>query len=116
MKKRILKILAMALMISMFMVQNIYATGNLSIESIFPADGETGIQTANMMVRIVFDGDIDIAKNENYFKILDSEGKEQEILVLEQPEVPYRVNLVLVKDLKDSTEYTVVVDGAVTDT
>lgn len=116
MKKRFLKILAAALLICMFAVQSVYAAGNLTIESIYPADGETGVQTTNQMARIVFSGNIDIKTNEGYFKILDSEGKEQEILVLEQPDIPNRVNLVLVGDLSDSTEYTIVIDGAVTDT
>ncbi|MDO4481564.1 MAG: Ig-like domain-containing protein [Bacillota bacterium] len=116
MKKRFLKILTAALLICMFAVQSVYAAGNLTIESIYPADGETGVQTTNQMARIVFSGNIDIEANQDYFKILDSDGKEQEILVLEQPDIPNRVNLVLVGDLSDSTEYTIVIDGAVTDT
>lgn len=115
MKKRFLKILAAALLICMFTVQSVYAA-DLTIESIYPADGETGVQTTNQMARIVFSGNIDIKTNEGYFKILDSKGEEQEILVLEQPDIPNRVNLVLVGDLSDSSEYTIVIDGAVTDT
>lgn len=115
MKKRFLKILAAALLICMFTVQSVYAA-DLTIESIYPADGETGVQTTNQMARIVFSGNIDIKTNEGYFKILDSKGEEQEILVLEQPDIPNRVNLVLVNDLSDSSEYTIVIDGAVTDT
>lgn len=116
MKKRFLKILAAALLICMFTVQSVYAAGDLTIESIYPADGETGVQTTNQMARIVFSGNIDIKTNEGYFKILDSKGEEQEILVLEQPDIPNRVNLVLVNDLADTAEYTIVIDGAVTDT
>lgn len=115
MKKRFLKILAAALLICMFTVQSVYAA-DLTIESIYPADGENGVQTTNQMARIVFSGNIDIKTNEGYFKILDSKGEEQEILVLEQPDIPNRVNLVLVNDLSDSSEYTIVIDGAVTDT
>lgn len=114
MKKRFLRILAAVLLMSLLMTQSVYA-GGLTIESIYPADGDTGMQTTNQMARIVFSSGIDAEANAEHFKILDSEGKAQEILVLDQPEEPERVNLVLVDDLVDSTEYTIVIDGAVTD-
>ncbi|MBQ4339620.1 MAG: Ig-like domain-containing protein [Firmicutes bacterium] len=114
MKKRFLRILAAVLLMSLLMTQSVYAD-SLTIESIYPEDGATGMQTTNQMARIVFSSGIDAEANADCFKILDSEGNEQEILVLDQPEEPERVNLVLVGNLEDSSEYTIVIDGKVTD-
>lgn len=114
MKKRFLRILAAVLLMSLLMTQSVYAEG-LTIESIHPEDGDTGMQTTNQMARIVFSNGIDAVANADNFKILDEDGNEQEIMVIDQPEQPERVNLVLINDLKDNSEYTIVIDEAVTD-
>ena len=114
MKKRFMMILAVML-ICMMTAPVVYG-GQLTVESIYPGTDETGLQTVNQMARIVFSGEIDVKANEEYFKILDPDGKKLGIMVLEQPDDPNRVNLVLEKDLQESTEYTIVIDKALTDT
>ncbi len=115
MKKRLFRILALTMIISLFAIQGVYAAGQLSVESIFPEDGSKGIQINNQMARIVFSGNIDIDKNKDCFKIVDSSGKEQSILVLEQPDVPNRVNLVLKDTLNENEEFTIIISEDLTD-
>jgi len=114
MKKRILTVFA-ALLTCVLMTQVAFAAEALTVESIFPASDGTGLQTTNQMVRIVFNGEIDVDASQDCFKVVDSEGTAQDIMVLEQSDEPERVNLILKKDLKESEKYTVVVDASLTD-
>ena len=114
MKKRFAMIVA-ALLICLMAAPVVYGAG-LEVTDIFPKTDSTGLQTVNQMARIYFSGDIDIKANEKCFKIVDENGKAQKIMVLEQEDEPNRVNLVLAGDLKESTKYTIVIDGSLTDT
>ena len=114
MKKKLAMIFA-AMLILLAAAPTAYGAG-LEVTEIFPKTDSTGLQTVNQMARIYFSGDIDIKANEDCFKIVDPDGKAQKIMVLEQPEEPNRVNLVLEGDLKENTEYTIQIDGALTDT
>ncbi len=114
MKKRFAMIVA-ALLICLMAAPMVYGAG-LEVTDIFPKADSTGLQTVNQMARIYFSGDIDIKANEKCFKIVDENGKAQKIMVLEQEDEPNRVNLVLASDLKESTKYTIVIDGSLTDT
>ncbi len=116
MKKRIFRVLAAAMIISLLAVQGVYAAaGDLTVESIFPETNDTGLQIANQMARIVFNGEMDVNTNKNYFKIVDSKGEAQKIMVLEQADNPKRINLVLADDLKENEEYTIIIDAAAVD-
>ena len=114
MKKRFAMIVA-AMLICLMAAPMVYGAG-LEVTDIFPKTDSTGLQIVNQMARIYFSGDIDIEANKECFKIVDENGKAQKIMVLEQEDEPNRVNLVLEGDLKESTEYTIVIDGSLTDT
>lgn len=111
-----MRIIAVIMLVGLFASQGVFAADALTVESIFPEDGGKGLQTTNQMARIVFSGNIDIEKNSKYFQIVDSKGEKQPILVLEQPDKPNRVNLVLKGNLKESEEYTIIVSEKLTDT
>lgn len=116
MKKSLMRIFAVIMLVGIFAVQGVFAADTLTVESIFPEDGDKGMQTTNQMARIVFSGNINIDDNEKCFKIVDSKGKAQPIMVLEQPDVENRVNLVLKNNLAESEEYTIIIDKSLTDT
>lgn len=115
MKKRIAAIITV-LSILAVMTTAVFADGNLAVESIFPGDGDTGLQLTNQMARIVFNNDIaEQYFSDQYFSIKDDKGKKCKILVLEQTGVPNRVNLVVDGDLKESTDYTIIISAKVAD-
>ncbi|MBQ3389748.1 MAG: Ig-like domain-containing protein [Firmicutes bacterium] len=113
MKKRLAMIFAVML-ICLTSAPMVFGAG-LTVESIYPKSDDTGLQIVNQMARIVFSGEIDVEANKDCFKIVDANGKAQDIMVLEQEDEPNRVNLVLVKDLEQNMTYTIVIDGALTD-
>lgn len=117
MKKKISAVIA-ALFIVMAMSPAVFAAGGgLQVESIFPGDGDTGLQLTNQMARIVFNGPIDKQYfDDKYFSVKGEDGKKESILVLEQSDDPNRVNLVMKKDLKESTTYTITISAKVADT
>ena len=115
MKKRLAAIITV-LSIFVVMTTAAFAAGGLTIEKVFPEDGDTGLQLTNQMARIVFSADIDEKYYDNhYFSIKDDKGKKCKILVLKQSEKPDQVNLVVNGDLKESTNYTITVSGKVAD-
>ncbi len=115
MKKRFAAIITV-LCIFAVMTSTVFAAGGLSVQSIFPEDGDTGLQLTNQMARIVFNNDIDGKYfNDKYFSIKDEKGKKCKILVLAQTGEPKRVNLVVDGDLKESTTYTITISAKVAD-
>ncbi len=116
MKKKILGIITIIVMAGAVFGQTAFAAGQLELVSAFPEDGGTGYQTINQMARLVFSQPIEVTENESCFRVVDGEGKEQPIMVLEQEDEPERVNLLFENELDQNTEYEILIDGALTDT
>lgn len=114
MKKKILSMLAAFMILSVVFCQSAFAEGGLTLVSAFPKDGGTGYQISNQMARLVFSEEVTADVNKDCFHVFDSEGESVEVKVLEQKDEPERINLVFTKDLKDNSEYKIVIDGGLT--
>ena len=115
MKKRILGIVTALVIAGMMLCQTAFAAGTLELVSAFPEDGKSGYEIMNQYARLVFSGAIDVEQNKEYFKVEGPEGKEEPVRVLEEADQPERVNLLFENQLVESTEYTIIIDGALSD-
>ena len=80
-----------------------------------PKDGGTGVQPVNCAVKIYFNQDvsseINIAANEECFKITDPDGKVYPVTVYHDTKDNTMVLVVLNELLSDDTEYRLVISG-----
>lgn len=115
MRKRILGIITAWMIFGVMLCQNAFAGGTLELVSAFPEDGKGGYEITNQYARLVFSGAIDVEENKEYFRVEGPEGEKESIRVLEEENQPERVNLLFENQLMESTEYTIIIDGALSD-
>lgn len=112
MMKRLGALVSLALLVAALACPFAYAAGSeLEMVSLSPKDGQSGLQPANVAIKMSFNQNMTSKEaqkaNEDCFKIVDEKGKKAEyIAVYDAKKYPNDIWLVLKKDTKPNTEYT----------
>ena len=115
---RRLGIIAFIAALTLLMITAVSFAGSLEIEESYPSDGATGIMPINVAIKVWFDQDVfkgeAIGISNEYFRVTDEEGEEQEITVVHDPGNRNMVLIVMNNDLADNTEYTLTISDRFT--
>lgn len=108
--KRLGAIISLSLLIVLLASSLSFAAG-LELVSTYPEEGENGLQSANVAVKLVFNENMTSeqaqAANESKFQVTDSEGKAIECSTLYNGEkYPNEIWIQITEILTDNSEYT----------
>lgn len=113
--KRLGAIVSLALLLVMLACPFTYAAGSeLELVSISPKDEQTGLQPANVAVKMSFNQNMTSkeaqAANEKRFKVVNADGKKASyIAVYDAKKYPNDIWLIMKEDMKPNTEYQFVI-------